>query len=68
MKKVTIYLPDNYDSALSITPMGFGGGYDLNVTSYILDLQKYNELKLEIDEYRNLKWIRRDSEVAEWIE
>lgn len=40
MKKVTIYLPDNYDS----------------------------ELKLEIDENGKLKWIRRDSEVAEWIE
>lgn len=65
MKKVTIYLPDNYDSALSITPMGIGGGYDLNVTSYILDLTKYSELKLELDENRNLKWICKNVEEAE---
>ena len=57
MKKVTIHLPDNYDSVLSITPMGHGGGYELNVTAYVLNLLKYNELKLEIDEYGNLKWI-----------
>ena len=40
MKRVTIDLPDNYDGALSITAIGGFGSSNVQITTYVADLEQ----------------------------